>query len=164
MSTFPEQTDPNTLQTEPAHIVVDKKFFKKLKKYSHILVKDANKKKATITVLELYDGYAKASIDKKVLLDKSSKLYKKKKESPVLNIEMQAEPIRLFKGDILNISQENVLGHAAIRDADMKVIEPALISCSFSGVFEHVKVGDHVFIDDGKIGLIVIGKKKTAYM
>ena len=160
MSTLPEQINPDTLAKEPAHIVVDKKFFKKLKKYSHILVKDANKKKATITVLELYDDYAKASIDKKVLLDKSSKLYKKKKESPVLNIDMQAEPIRLFKGDILNISQENILGHAAIRDADMKVIEPALISCSFSGVFKHVKVGDHVFIDDGKIGLQVIGKKE----
>jgi len=160
MKTLPEQTDPLTLKTEPAHIVVEKKFYKKLKKNATVKVKDGKKKKATITILELHNDYARASIDKKVHLDKSIKLYTDEAESAILNIEMQPEPIRLFQGDILNITEEDVLGHAAIRDKDMNVIEPALISSSFSGVFEHVKVGDRIFIDDGKIGLEVIGKKE----
>ena len=160
MKTIPEQINPLTLKIELAHIVVEKKFFKKLKKNATIIIKKGKKKKATITILELYNDYARAFVDRKVHLDKSVKLYTDEAESAILNIEMQPEPIRLFKGDILNITKENMLGHAAIRDKDMNVIEPALISCSFSGVFKHVKVGDRIFIDDGKIGLKVIQKNE----
>lgn len=160
MSTRAEQSDPVTLQKEPAQLVVDEKFFKRLKQDSYIRVVDTNGKKATITIRELHSDFAKASIDKKVYLDKKSKLFKKKKEGSLLNIEMQVEPIRLFKDDMLNITQQNLLGHAAIYDDEMNIIEPALISCSFEGITEHVHVGNNVFIDDGKIGLKVIEKNE----
>lgn len=159
MDTQPEQIDPLTLKKEPAHIVVDKDFFKKLKENAIVLVKDAKHKKGIITILELHKEYAKATINKKAHLDKNSKLYLDKEESEILNIKKRAEKIRLFRGDILNISEDDVIGHAAIKDEDKNVIEPALIGCSCKGVFKDVKVGDRVFIDDGKIGLKVIEKK-----
>lgn len=160
MSTQPELIDPLTLKKEPAHIVVKKEFFKKIKENDHIKIKDAKNKKAVLVIVELHKKYAKALINKKIHVDKDSKLYLGKEKSYVLNIIKQPEEIRLFRGDILNISEEDVLGHAAIKDEDMNVIEPALIGCSCNGVFKNVKIKDRVFIDDGKIGLEVIGKKE----
>lgn len=160
MKTICETTDEITQKKELAHLVIDKKFFKKLHEGTAIRVVDANEKKALITIDEVHDDYIKASIDKKVFLDKTARLYKKKTEALILNIEMQVEPIRLFKGDILTISEEDILGYAAIYNDKTNHQEPAFISCSFEGIAEHVKIGEKIFIDDGKIGLVVIDKQE----
>lgn len=159
INTVAETTDEVTQKKEPAHIVINNKFFKRLKEGTVFRVVDVNEKKVLITVSQINGTYAKAYIDKKVYLDKSSRLYKKKHEGFILNIEMQVEPIRLFKGDILNITEEDIPGHAAIYDDKTNSVDYALISCSFNGIAEHIDIGEKIYIDDGKIGLVVIEKK-----
>ncbi|MBU0631032.1 hypothetical protein KKA17_00130 [bacterium] len=155
-----ESTDAKTLQKLPAQIVVDKKFFKSLQDDSSIKVLDMNGKRAKIKVIAIEEDYARCTIDKKVFLDKNSLLKSKKRESFIKNIEMQTEPIRVFVGESVRITQKNILGTSAIKDKEGDIAEPALISCSQNGILENVNIGDKVFIDDGKIGLEVIDKKE----
>ena len=157
-TTCPETTDARTLRKEPARIAVEKKFFAKLKEDTRLKVIDSNKKKVFITITELHDNYAKGMIEKKAYLDHTAKLYRKRHQGAVLNVEMQAEPIRLYKNDLLVISELDVEGRAAVCSEEGSVVEPALISSSFRGIVPYVKVGEKVFVDDGKIGLEVIAK------
>ena len=157
-STRPETTDARTLRKEPARIAVEKKFFGKIKEDARVKVIDSNGKKVFITITELHDNYAKGVIDKKVYLDHTTKLYRKRHQGAILNVEMQAEPIRLYKNDLLVISELDVEGRAAVCNEEGSVVEPALIGSSFRGIVPRVKVGEKVFVDDGKIGLEVIAK------
>lgn len=157
MSTRPETLNLRTQLKEPACINIEKSFFKKIKLQRQIKIVDSNGKKAYITVSEFKDSYAVGFIDKKVYIDSSTKLYSKKHSGAILNIENQIEEIRLFKGDFLEITESDELGHAEILDDEEST--PALISCSLGGLLSQVKIGDKVFIDDGKIGLIVTEKK-----
>jgi pyruvate kinase len=157
-TTCPEMTDACTLCKEPARIAVEKKFFGRLKEDARLKVIDSNKKKVFITITELHDNYAKGMIEKKAYLDHTAKLYRKRHQGAVLNVEMQAEPIRLYKNDLLVISELDVEGRAAVYSEEGSVIEPALISSSFRGIVPRIKVGEKVFVDDGKIGLEVVAK------
>lgn len=152
--------DALTYETLSAQISIEKWFFKKLKVDKRVRVFDANFKKATITITEVKDEYAKGVIDKKVYLDEKSTLQRKHHECSVTNLVKQTEPIRVYKGDHLIITEGKIDGHAAILDKKQNVVEPATISCSFKGISTLVKEGDPLFIDDGKIALRVIRVKE----
>ncbi len=158
MSTRPESTDERTQKDVPASIVINKRVFGMLKIGGRLKVVDAYGKKVFVTITEMTEHYARGVIDKKIYLDDSAKAHRKREKSPILNIEMQVEPIRLFKDDLLVITEEEVLGHAAIYDENGELLEPACISSSFRGIVPRIKIGEKVFIDDGKIGLEVLSK------
>ncbi len=156
-STKPEGVDPFTLERIPARIVVDKKFFKKIRQGRPLKIVDANGKKAIITVIEMTDKYAKGSINKRVYVDKSAKFYHKHHDGSILNIENQIDPVRLFVDDLIVITEKDIEGRSAVLDKlTNKVLEPARIGCSFRGIVSRINAGDKIFIDDGKIGLKVI--------
>jgi pyruvate kinase len=60
--------------------------------------------------------------------------------------------IVLFKGDNLLLTDHAVLGSPALRDENGDQIKPAQIGCTLSDAIKKLKVGDPVWIDDGKIG------------
>ncbi|MEA3372709.1 MAG: pyruvate kinase [Campylobacterota bacterium] len=157
--TASEGVDAITQKKVPAQICVEKRFFKKIKADGPVKVVDAIGKKALITITELTGAYAKGVIDKKVYLNRDSTLRRKHHQGTVLNCERQVDPIRLFKDDRLVITERNTPGHSAVTDMQGNVTEPALIGCSFKGVASFVNVGDKVFIDDGKIGVVVLEKR-----
>lgn len=158
--TSQQSTNRITQEKIPASICVEKIFFKKLKKDKAIKVLDVNGKKALITLTQITKGVAKGVINKKVFLDRDSTLLQKDKKSAILNIEKQTDQIRLFVNDVLVITEERLMGHAANLDSKGIVIKPATISCSLKGMTSFVDIGDSVFIDDGKIGLEILEKKK----
>ncbi len=159
MSTRPETMEERTQKKVPASIAIQKKLFSMLNEGGRLKVIDANGKKAFVTISGLKGNHAKGVIDKKIYVDDSAKAFRKREQSAILNIERQIEPIRLFKDDLLVITEDDVLGHAAIRDDHGDVIEPACISSSFRGIVSRINVGEKVFIDDGKIGLEVLSKE-----
>ena len=161
-TTRPETKDSVTQTKLPAIIAVEKKIFKHLKEERPVKVIDINGKKAYIKIVKIYDTHAVGLIDKKVFIDESSKLYRKHHSGAILNIQRQTDPIRLFKDDTLVITQKDVLGRSAKLDKESNVIKPALISCSFSAMASQIKVGEKVYIDDGKIGLKVIEKDEKS--
>jgi pyruvate kinase len=153
-----EEVDSVTLEKNPAQITVEKKFFKNFTKNRAIKIVDANGKKASIKIYELADTYAKGVINKKIFVNKKTKLFCNRHKGSILNIDTQIEAIRLFVDDLLIITETEVLGRAALLNMEQKVIEPALISCSLHNMLSHIQAGEKVFIDDGKIGLEVIKK------
>ncbi|HYN01561.1 MAG TPA: pyruvate kinase [Vicinamibacteria bacterium] len=62
------------------------------------------------------------------------------------------EPIVLREGDSLALTRADDPGHPGHRDEARGTLEPARIHCTLPEAFDSVKVGDRVFLDDGKIG------------
>ncbi len=65
------------------------------------------------------------------------------------------EPIVLHAGDTLVIQRSLEPGRSATRDSRGRVLTPASIGCTLPEVFDDVRSGDSIFLDDGKIAGIV---------
>lgn len=63
--------------------------------------------------------------------------------------------IRVAPGDMLLLTRAPVPGEPARVNRKGTVLFPAHIACSESRVFDALKVGHHVWIDDGKVGAVV---------
>lgn len=63
--------------------------------------------------------------------------------------------IRLHVGDRLLLSPVVDAGRAAQSDAQGRIVDPACIGCVESSMFQHLRPGHHVKIDDGKIDTVV---------
>lgn len=59
------------------------------------------------------------------------------------------------EGDQLVVTAEAALGQAASHSLASHVEVPAVISCSLPEVFPFVKMGEHIWFDDGKIGGVI---------
>ncbi|MGD9887654.1 MAG: pyruvate kinase [Halothiobacillaceae bacterium] len=66
-----------------------------------------------------------------------------------------AEELVLSVGDRLVLTRENLLGHAAIRDASGSLLEPARLHCTLGAAFSDAKEGQAVWLDDGRIGATI---------
>jgi pyruvate kinase len=66
-----------------------------------------------------------------------------------------AQAILLRAGDILEIFKGDEPGHPAVLDADGRVTTPARVGCSLPEVFQSVRVGQRVFLDDGRIAGVI---------
>jgi len=65
------------------------------------------------------------------------------------------EPILLRVGDRLLLTRKQTPGRPAILNNRGGVEQPARISCTAPEVFQYLKVGERVWLDDGKIGGII---------
>jgi pyruvate kinase len=68
-----------------------------------------------------------------------------------------AAPIPLQVGETLALTRDAIPGRPALHDAAGALVTPARIHCTLPAAFEHVRVGDRVGLDDGKIGGTVTG-------
>jgi pyruvate kinase len=65
------------------------------------------------------------------------------------------QSIVLRKGDSLIVTRDPVPGKPARLDAAGRTLSPAVISCTLPEIFPQVRVGETVWLDDGKIGGII---------
>ena len=65
------------------------------------------------------------------------------------------EAIVLRPGDRLDLVRGESPGRDAVRDADGRCVEPAVVGCSLPEVFRSVRVGERILFDDGRIGAVV---------
>ena len=63
--------------------------------------------------------------------------------------------VEVSAGDPLELRADTTLGRPAVRGADGVVLRPASVSCELPEALRHVKVGDRVLFDDGKIETVV---------
>lgn len=61
-------------------------------------------------------------------------------------------PILLERGDTLVLTRRADPGSPARRNEAGEIVEAARIPCSLPAVFDHVKAGEWIWFDDGKIG------------
>ena len=67
--------------------------------------------------------------------------------------------IALATGDLFVLTRELAPGRAAVCDRAGRVLNPATIGCTSAQVFEDAQAGDHVWIDDGRIGCVIERKE-----
>ena len=65
------------------------------------------------------------------------------------------QPLVLFPNDTLLLTRDPEPGQDAERDENGAIITPARIHCTLEAAFESVRPGEHVWLDDGKIGGLV---------
>jgi pyruvate kinase len=70
---------------------------------------------------------------------------------PVGNLPELEEKILLKVGDTLLLHKHDAPGESARMDNDAKITEPAHISCTLPEVFQDVKIGEPILLDDGKM-------------
>jgi pyruvate kinase len=63
--------------------------------------------------------------------------------------------ILLQRGDLLVLTRDLAPGRAATHDAAGRVLTPAHIGCTLPEVFEDVRAGERVWLDDGRIGGVI---------
>jgi len=63
--------------------------------------------------------------------------------------------LRVEQGDVLLLSRDPEPGEPAARDRRGRVIRPAHIGCSEPAVFGTLRIGQQVWIDDGKVGTVI---------
>jgi len=66
-------------------------------------------------------------------------------------------PIRLFSGDPLLLTRSQKPGRPPRYDHTGHLREPARIPCSLPSIIDDLKPGEPLWIDDGKLGLVVEG-------
>lgn len=67
----------------------------------------------------------------------------------------QMEAAQVHSGEPLLLSSQDTVGRRARYSDSGELLTPAVITCSMPEVLRHPRVGDAVWIDDGKIGCIV---------
>lgn len=63
--------------------------------------------------------------------------------------------IKVFKGDLILLSNDSSVGKPAVYDQNGLTLEPAKLRCTLQAITERLEVGHSVWIDDGKIGAVV---------
>lgn len=73
----------------------------------------------------------------------------------VTNLPAQPQAIPLSSGDMLIVTQADRPGQPAVKDEAGMVLEPAQIGCTLPEAFRDVRVGQRIFLDDGKFSGII---------
>ncbi|HTS52910.1 MAG TPA: pyruvate kinase [Burkholderiales bacterium] len=76
-------------------------------------------------------------------------------EAAVGALPLVQRAIDLFRGDRLLLTRDPAPGCLAERDSAGRALAPARIPCSLPQIFEDVKAGERVWLDDGKIGGVI---------
>lgn len=63
--------------------------------------------------------------------------------------------ISLQKGDLLIVTRDLKPGRATTYDSTGAILTPAMIGCTLPDVFDHVRAGEAIWFDDGKIGGVI---------
>ena len=85
-------------------------------------------------------------------------------ETEIRNIPPIEGALLLHMGDHLLIRADQNLGRQPKFDDDGKIVAPAEIGCTLPEVFESVKVGEQVWLDDGKIGAVIEEKREEGLL
>jgi pyruvate kinase len=117
---------------------------------------DARDRKRVLHVVEVRPGECLCETDRPAYVVPGTRLTLRRGKSSIAKGKVGALPtveqwIALSVGDTLEVVRGEAPGRDAIYDDDGRITEPAFISCSLPEVFDHVRVGEPILFDDGKI-------------
>lgn len=160
----PSQQDEDG-KNHPPHLSVEPAWLKNINPGDIIHFNDLRDHKRVLTAqTRLSDTTILASCNHGAYISPNTQLElwpngkrKNKKSLRTHTLSYTAPPfeIRLFQDDLLLLSSYNILGEPAHQDKTGKVISPAKIACAQPEVLDQLHPGQRVWIDDGKIGMVV---------
>lgn len=136
---------------------IDELLFEKIKRGNELLFTDTRGKKCKIKI-ERKEGPGKwglCSDSAYVTTGTEMELHRKKQSGKTLVNMGEVLPLeqylRLKTGDVLELRCDPLPGKNAIYDETGKLVHPAFVSCTLPEILNHVKAGEPIFFDDGKI-------------
>ncbi|WP_445382600.1 pyruvate kinase [Robiginitalea sp. IMCC43444] len=127
---------------------------------------DTRGKNRRLKIVDLDKAGARAACNKTFYIETGTALRcMNRRLDPIIvgDLPAAAQPIILYKGDVLKVSREALEGHGAKRNEEGGPIQNAKISCQLPEAFDYVNSGDRVFFDDGKIEGIVENIQKEEW-
>ncbi len=103
-----------------------------------------------------------AYVTPNTVLSRIDTLEAAKRDTHVAALPPIEQSLLLKRGDQLMLTAEPVPGKPASVDARGKVLVPASIACTLPEIFPQVRIGERVWLDDGKIGGIVRDARSEA--
>jgi len=141
-------------QKEP-FIPIPKKMADEVKENDEIVFRDTRDKKRKLIVTETKNNGFWAKCYKSVYLIPGTVLTLNRDgqvmDFRVGNLPVVEERIYLKVGDRLLLHKYDSPGEPAKMDNAAKIIKPAHISCTLPEVFQDVKIGEPILLDDGKM-------------
>jgi pyruvate kinase len=149
--------EPPFPDDEMMFIPVDKQWLKKVRQGDKIRFKDARKKTCKLIVkkrmqlgveIECFDSaYLKS--DTELHIERPG--LKNPQITKVADMPPLEQRIILKTGDTLILHKDPRPGEPALYDDEGKMLQTAHIACTLPQVFEDVRVGESIILDDGKI-------------
>jgi pyruvate kinase len=141
-------------------LFVDDDWFAKMRAGDRLVVTDARDRERAVTIRAVHPDHATADGDKTIYLQSNAPIALRRKKRTLRKglggpVAATRSRIEVSAGDPLVLRADNSLGRPAARTASGAVLRPATISCEVPAALDHVKVGDRVLIDDGKIETVV---------
>ncbi|MBF0175903.1 MAG: pyruvate kinase [Magnetococcales bacterium] len=121
-------------------------------------IEERRGRKRTLTVSECNRGSCWALSDYTLYVAEGAALTLRDADGHILGmghvvgVPQVQEPLLLQRNDTLILTRGEEPGHPARRDSDGEILEPARISCTLDAVFECIRPGEQVWLDDGTIG------------
>ena len=156
----------STAELVPAHTVpINADWLGELVEGDKLSVVDANNKSRKLKVIGSFEQSVIVRSNKAISFKtgaaiESSTLDKK---GTIGSLPQIQKAIRLYKDDMVVITDESIPGSSAVVNEHGEVLEKAHIPCQFPGIFEKVNKGDLVLFDDGKIEGIIQSVKKNSF-
>lgn len=141
-----------------AILPVDAEWISKLRTGDHIEFKDARVVKREMTVVDVAHQGCWAEINKSAYIIPGLALQRrtaKPTSKDVTSVGDFAPPpafINLASADVLILTRQLQPGRQARRDSTGRVLSPAHIGCTLPEIFNDVRAGERVWLDDGRIG------------
>jgi pyruvate kinase len=122
-----------------------------------LLITDLRGRGRKLTVVERVGRSAIAETERTVYAAAGEQLTALRDGSVLAEIEIGdlpgvAAPIPLEAGETLVLTRDPAPGRAATYDAFGRLVTPARVHCTLPAAFQKVRIGDRVWLDDGKIG------------
>jgi len=122
-----------------------------------LLITDLRGRERTLTVVARAGRSAVLETEKTIYAAAGGRLALVRDGSVLAELEIAdlpavIAPIALQVGDTLVLTRDPAPGRPTLRDAAGLVIAPARIHCTLPAAFDHVRIGDRIWLDDGKIG------------
>jgi pyruvate kinase len=73
----------------------------------------------------------------------------------VEGVPSKEQTMLLHRGDTLLLTRSQEPGRPAVVDAEGRLLSPATVPCTLPEVFECVRPGERIWLDDGKIGGVI---------
>ncbi len=149
-----------TSPTEPpsaadACVPVAAEWLARLESRDDVEFTDARGAKRTWVVVDVAPGGCWAEADKTAYVVPGTMLRRKDREGAVGPMPASDNALSLQIGDLLVVTRDLEPGRPASHDRSGKVLTPAMIGCTIPQVFDDVRAGESIWLDDGKIGGVV---------
>ncbi len=155
---FTKKYEKNTRSAVQATLVVSHDFFQVCKSSSKVKIDDFERDARQYYCIIKKDDRIFLEVNKKITIYENTTMEIKDENHKYIscfyNIEKLSKDIKLYKGNQIIITNQDILG-----DSDYSyenIVYDAIIGCSNKEIFPYVNRGDDIYIDDGKIGCKVL--------